>query len=781
MKTNQNEAIGNDTISTGQASLKAERTFSTRKTSWEAEKTFLTRRAKLGRAWVVDLAGTSSVERLFMRTFQGMVNRDEAQLYLIHSDQPEFAFADRFWIEEYERQGWVDIAGYLTMDEAVDQFGSEIKGYVTATEKEPWSIHAAAVIAILKNGIVAPDDVAQRLQCIGWSELDNMCGRWSNAVSAFNEMVDRYGDKLAYPGLALLRHSENLWDFIMQQQIMPVFSRPKHDTWEGVARIMDAYPGQQVLYGYVSDDTVEEEIAVERASKSGKYLVPTHQVSNLSFHSAVMGRSPLLPVDEKSEEPIPALDLSKVNIAIAISDGDNLQVPILQYPLPQFWSTDKKDSISLGWSMGVSLSTLAPGIWEYYRKTIQPNDEIVSIMGIAYVHASTLPEPERYYCATFSSMTDMGLHTLWSLDSSLAITDEPLWDVLEKAPSRDVLKGVLVGYGPSIDKAFRRDTGTPVMITQNGYSENAQRIKERIEAIIAMDPADRSPVNFLMATNWDTNAEELYRTLKPLEDRGVRFLKPSQALALMPNIKGMATLTIDATASAGMCLPIGSLEQYGSRILSSPIVAEINNPVPQPLRVSIEGPREWKIGMDIECKAFIDIHVDDIARGFLIDRVLPVVEGFGLSHEFAEFAWMKLAASNIHIDLPLPETMTGGTIINMEASHIEASAVFTDGSLQVKLASFISDSRMTSPSIQVSVKFTLINPTEKIAEPTGKPANPIEMTAEPIRLKIKPEYVRFDFDLTVGIGEEDGPLVGGVRGKMAGFGANTLVDVVLEH
>ena len=113
MKANQNEKMSDETTST-------------RKTSWEAEKTFLTRRAKLGRAWIVDLVGTSSAERLFMRTFQGMVNRDEAQLYLIHSDQPEFAFADRFWIEEYERQGWVDIAGYLIVFSATSSGASSV-------------------------------------------------------------------------------------------------------------------------------------------------------------------------------------------------------------------------------------------------------------------------------------------------------------------------------------------------------------------------------------------------------------------------------------------------------------------------------------------------------------------------------------------------------------------------------------------------------------------------------------------------------------------------------
>ncbi|MBN2882314.1 MAG: hypothetical protein JXN10_02220, partial [Clostridia bacterium] len=332
---------------------------------------------------------------------------------------------------------------------------------------------------------------------------------------------------------------------------------------------MDSYPDKQILYGYVSDDTVEEEIAVERASSTGKYLVPTSEVSNLSFHSAVLGHSPLKPVKKKRKK-LQKLDTSKVNVAIAITDGDNLQIPIMQYPISKFWNTPERGVMPLGWSMGVSISTLAPGIWEFYRSTIRPNDEIVSIMGIAYVHASTLPEPDEYYKATFSSMKDMGLTTLWSLDSSLTITDEPLWDVFENAPSRKALKGVLVGYGPSIDKAFKRDSGTPVLITQNGYEEDAKRLKERIEVIMAMDPAERSPVNFLMATNWSTSARDLYKVLKPLEERGVRFLTPAQALQLMPKIQGMAKSAVDIDAPPGMCLPVGSMKKFGSPILSAP-------------------------------------------------------------------------------------------------------------------------------------------------------------------------------------------------------------------
>lgn len=727
-----------------------------RRTSWEADKTFLTKRVKLGKTWIIDMNGAANSEKLFLRTLQGMVNREEARLYLLNSDHRYFGVSEKFWIEEYERQGWVDVAGYLTTDEAIEKFKPEVDGYITATEEESWSIHAAALFGIFHNGVVAPDEMAGRLKKMGWKELDNTCGRWPDAVSAFNHMVEKHGDDMAYPGIALIRPTEGLWDFVIQQQIMPMFTRPKHDTWEGVAKIMDSYPGKQILYGYVSDDTVEEEIAVERASTTGKYLVPTSEVSNLSFHSAVRADSSLKPIKMKRRR-LTKLDPSKVNVAIAITDGDNMQIPVMQYPIPGFWDTEERGSMPLGWSMGVSLSTLAPGIWEYYRKTIKPNDEIVSIMGIAYVHASTLPEPAEYYKATFASMKDMGLTTLWSLDSSLTITDEPLWDVFENAPYRKSLKGVVVGYGPSIDKAFKRNTGTPVMITQNGYEEDAYRLKERIEDIIAMDPKERSPVNFLMATNWSTNARDLYKVLKPLEDKGVRFLKPSEALALMPDIKGMAKSAVDIAAPPGMCLPAGSIKKFGSPILSAPTMAEINKPIPLPFQVEVTVPE--KSGIQ-EINAIIRIDTNATAKDFLNNRVLPVIEGYGLSHEFADTAWMKLEASDINLTLPISDNITIGAI-NVEADGTGATAGFIGNSIKIVMDSFTSDSRVQGPLIQVALKIPFEGPNSE----NGK------------TVRIDPESMMMDFALTVGIGKEKGPLVGGVKGKMAGKGKEDLLVI----
>jgi hypothetical protein len=357
-------------------------------------------------------------------------------------------------------------------------------------------------------------------------------------------------------------------------------------------------------------------------------------------------------------------------------------------------------------------------------------------------------------------MGDAGVHTLWSLDSSLTITDELLWQVLEGAPGREALHGVLVGYGPSVDKAFRRDTGTPVLITQNGYSEDATRIKERIEAMMALDPSERAPVNFLMATNWSTSAEELYEALGPLVDQGVRFLTPSQALACMPDIKGIAKSAGDAEASPGECLPSGPLEQFGSPILSAPTLAEISKPIPLPISITIEAPKSIDPGGAIDYTALLEIDVNGIARDFLENRVLPVVEAYGLSQEFAEQAWMKLVTSNICVSLPLPQATHGAQVISSEFSGIQGSSEFADGSLLITLDTFASDSRAENPSAEVSVSFAA---THDARDSSAK-------------LEMAPESVTLDFVLTVGIGEEDGPLVGGVSGLMACSGAKDLAE-----
>ncbi len=186
---------------------------------------------------------------------------------------------------------------------------------------------------------------------------------------------------------------------------------------------------------------------------------------------------------------------------------------------------------------------------------------------------------------------------------------------------------------------------------------------------------------------------------------------------------------------------------------------------PNEVKFDLAGSNEMMVGTTVACTAVVEIDVNSLARDFLANRVLPVVEGYGLSEEFAAFAWMKLTASEIQVELPMTDNHTSWDILEVTSGDSKVSAVHMGRSLRIALDGFSSDSRVSCPSIRVSVTFSA-----KV---------PLVGDQEPIHFVIEPEVVTFDFSLTVGIGEEDGPLVGGIKGRMVGTGAQPLMDVVL--
>jgi hypothetical protein len=173
----------------------------------------------------------------------------------------------------------------------------------------------------------------------------------------------------------------------------------------------------------------------------------------------------------------------------------------------------------------------------------------------------------------------------------------------------------------------------------------------------------------------------------------------------------------------------------------------------------VDAPKPAPSGNAVQLTATINININEMAQNFLQYRVLPVVEGYGLSDEFAQFAWMRFESSSICIGLNLFDRAASGQVTNIGSTGNKVSAEFNDSNLNIYIDGFTSDSRTTVLPIKISVTFIVTS----VVEPSLS------------QLKIKPEDVAFDYTLTIGIGEENGPLVGGVRGKMAGTGAADLL------
>ena len=140
--------------------------------------------------------------------------------------------------------------------------------------------------------------------------------------------------------------------------------------------------------------------------------------------------------------------------------------------------------------------------------------------------------------------------------------------------------------------------------------------------------------------------------------------------------------------------------------------------------------------------------------------MIHFVEGYGLSHEFADSAWVKLEISNINVSFTISKNVEVD-VIEVTTKRIDATACYIQNSIKVVLDSFTADSRINGELQEATTTFRL----------KGKDQQPVEY------LKIEAENITMDFAITVGIGKESGPLVGGVKGKMAGRGAGALIDI----
>ena len=276
---------------------------------------FLTTRPTVGPTWVVNIAGESAGRTLTARTLQGLVNRSSARAYLIDGgDGGAQALLDR-----YVARGLVTIAGTANLDGMLDQFASEAAGYVLADPAEPWSVHGASVIATVNNGIVATADEVPALSARGLTELDDTRGRWPDALTAYDALAATYRDQLVSPTMAVIRPSDTLWDFVAQQGILPVFSRPGDATWDGVRDLFDGIPDGRPVYGYLSDTSDQEAIAVADLAATDLVLVPTDTTRNLSFHIAVGASEPRVPMAAPAVADVAPCTADTVNVVVGVT------------------------------------------------------------------------------------------------------------------------------------------------------------------------------------------------------------------------------------------------------------------------------------------------------------------------------------------------------------------------------------------------------------------------------------------------------------------------------
>ncbi len=481
---------------------------------------------------VLDVSEAEPQMEFAMSVLQGIVNRTQPRLYLLHT---RYARQDREWLDELVFEGYA--YREVTVGEVWATFRDEIRGAVVydgSIMDEIGDYHSnqlnqtnvLLMIGALEDAVPLTAEMAAKQ---GLPTVFDARGKWANQYEmmrwAYVELFPRMNHRILatnYPGIFLIT------DYLVQFRIF-TFWFPEHRTMaeENLLRgILASTPPNTPIVGWWFDwmpnhkdpehraaDAVLEGPGLLHGSYFGKVLTPSHEATNLSVHSGVE----VGPWRHKAPE-VPEFDKTKVYYAHVISDGDNLGEALMLRTRDLQWDKPERGSFPMGWSFAPGATVMAPAVYNYYVRTATPNDLLVGGLGIGYtfpsIYLSAYPEHREQLYAAYTRLTNEAMKwldtsCLWLFEGGLAEEDR------YAQGSDGQLQGIFNGYGGGPDVGSVRTAPNGVVVFRSVTSSMWGTPRDEIVDLMVKEirqataSVPRPAFIWAWALNWAWSMEKL--------------------------------------------------------------------------------------------------------------------------------------------------------------------------------------------------------------------------------------------------------------------------------
>jgi hypothetical protein len=352
--------------------------------------------------------------RLTLSCLQGIVNRRQPQLYLIHDRY------DEIWLDWLRKRGDVDKVEWLSVTQLFDRFLPMVSCMFVTDPAIPASINVATMLAGVYDGLVAtPNTFRQYNLAVGGvpgavkSGLDLQKMHWKKDLDAYRWAFGALEGNLSLEAITILDPAEvALRDYLVEFKI-PTFwiSGPQdvaknpaaapEEEKEFVRQVMMKWPVNIPCLGWPTGGDKEsgmgEDPGIRLASECAKFEVCTAfdgyspAVGNLSVHSGTTATH---------SQTIPPVKLQrdKVYCAFIRSDGDGMN--FIRYYYRQLFDDPDHGNVPLGWQIGAMVTDLMPDIADFFYTHAQPGDCFVNALtGAGYIweewYATGYPPAQR--------------------------------------------------------------------------------------------------------------------------------------------------------------------------------------------------------------------------------------------------------------------------------------------------------------------------------------------------------------------------------------------------
>ncbi len=500
---------------------------------------------------VCDVSEVPPEREFALAVLQGLVNRSQPRLYLVHS---RYARQDRQWLEELVLEGLK--TREVSPEEAWRTFAGVAKGrlvYDRAIMKEIGAYHADRlnltniILMLCAVNDAVPEAVdGDAAPPEGLPVVLDTRGRWQTPQEMYSWAYETLWPRMnhhilasLYPGIFYLT------DYLVEHRIFTFWFPSQRSLKEQdlLEQILASTPPNTPIVGWWFDwmpnvqdpnhaaaDCVGEGEGVRLGSLFGKFLTVSHEATNLSLHSGM----PLLGLKHKPVAGPAKLDRTKVYYSFLMSDGDNLGEALMMRTRDLHWAATRGGTVPMGWSFAPATAVLAPPVLNYYLRSATEADYLVGGLGIAYTqpdaYATAFPKQRDAIFAGYARMTADSLApldtgALWLIGGSKA-------NVSRYAAAGAPLRCIFPDYGSGMKRPYPAVTYTDqkevsVFRAVTGWGGDADYTQRLVREIRDATEGVRPAFVHAFLLNWGTSIPMLEEVRKRLGD-GYVCVRPDE-------------------------------------------------------------------------------------------------------------------------------------------------------------------------------------------------------------------------------------------------------------
>lgn len=519
---------------------------------------------------LADLTTDSWDLRLTLSCLQGIVNRPQPRLYLIHDDY------DELWLNWLRERGDVSEVRWLRVDEVFARFLPAVSQAFIVDPDIPATINVATMLASLHDGLVITPRTAYeynlpmgRLPGSWKMGMDLRFMNWKKDIEAYRWFFKHYENDLSKQAVAVLDPREvALRDYLGEFKIPILWMSGPQDVSKQPAaspeeekqfarEILMKWPPNIPCFGWPGSGDepqggIGEWLGVRLFSECAKFELCTAcdgyspTVGNLSVHSGTTAT-----FHQHAPRPV-RLDRSKTYYSFIRSDGDGWNFQRHYYR--KLFDDPAHGKVPVGWQIGPTVFDGMPDILDYYYKHAKPGDCFVNALsGVGYIHedvyAANYPhEQQKQILNDFVSLSSIYLQRI---DASVMSTfSEMRPERLALLVGIKGLRGIFANYGRTHETTaqnlvsvvngipvFRAvNDGPPVGMPVTPYTEN-DAVWFEVNDIRRWTPRDRPMFLHVFLANWLTNMNMAAEIAKGLGPDFVS-VRPDQLVSLYKGYKG---------------------------------------------------------------------------------------------------------------------------------------------------------------------------------------------------------------------------------------------------